>query len=259
VQVACVFLKTGGAAAEVLALGKAAFDPVARPVEHLIKGPWELAVGFRGTDRYSSGVFAGRHKGVGVITLARQYRRGLPWAQHGNGWRAVGPARRGDKSPRGYPVHCTAEGAWSLTLRGNAPKLGPSPFFSARGRLLMRPHDSGIDQQILVFGSAAQRAEEGVPDPDDRPTSPAFMNRFILAGALRPVTPASARAQDPQPAVDKDPVSGRRSPPTFFASGPKILNPAPGPFAPLITGSPVYQYNMLTDPLGGCANCRYNL
>src|SRR3954452_17563769 len=53
---------------------------------------------------------------------------------------------------------------------------------------------------------------------------------------------------------------GRRAAHAFLAARQKkILHPAPWLFAQLITRSHSYSYNRPANPLGGCANCRYEL
>lgn len=113
------------------------------------------------------------------------------------------------------------------TSSGTPPSRVRTPFFSACGRLLVRSHDRGVNHQVLVFRIPYQGAEDLLPDPADGPAGKTLVNTFILAVAFRQVAPASARAQHPQHAVDKDAVINCRPPDAFFASGQKVLNPAP--------------------------------
>src|SRR3954466_527922 len=95
---------------------------------------------------------------------------------------------------------------------------GPCPFFSAGRRLLMRPHDRGIDHQILVASILGEGAEDPLPDAGGSPTCESFMHGFILAVALRQITPPRPGAQGPEHAVDKAPIVLRGTAYTLFPS-----------------------------------------
>lgn len=119
------------------------------------------------------------------------------------GVRITRSGRRGHRRP------C---GSWWSILLGNAPEPDPPFAFAlAGGRLLVGPHQRGVESDISVVRNLGEVIGYLFPDPGLGPEGEAFVKRLPLAIALRQVTPVRAGAQHPRDAVHKGQVVVRRA------------------------------------------------
>lgn len=114
--------------------------------------------------------------------------------------------------------------SWSLNLLGSTPESCLRPFFAARGRLLMCPHDGRIQHQILALLVAHQLVKDPLQDAGIGPAHKALMHALVLDKTLRQVGPARSRAQYPQHAVDEKPVVSCGTTLRFVPARKKILD-----------------------------------
>jgi hypothetical protein len=189
----------------VLELVEATLDQVAHLVGLEVVWNQDFSRGIARDHRF--GVHAGNDlaQGVGVIGLVGQDPSGRQAREQSGG---LGRRRAGRASgsraadARGHPRPC---GSWLSVLLGSAPKPGP-PFLAAAlagGRLLVGPHQRGVERDVVVVRIVDEVMEHPCPDPGLGPTGEAPVERLPLAVTVRQVVPVCAGAQHLQDAVHK--------------------------------------------------------
>lgn len=87
---------------------------------------------------------------------------------------------------------------------GRSPDL-QTPFFRPGG-VLMRPDDSGIDDQIFEVRIIGHRLEDPPPDTLDAPSTEAPEHAVPVSERFRKITPGRARTYDPKHTFHEHPV-----------------------------------------------------
>jgi hypothetical protein len=90
---------------------------------------------------------------------------------------------------------------WILVVsppRERPRALSSEPFFAARGRLLVSPHDRRVQHQVRVLRVRNQIVEDPIPYANPRPPCKTLVHALVLAIALWQVFPAHARTHHPQ-------------------------------------------------------------
>ena len=96
-------------------------------------------------------------------------------------------------------------GSWYSGRRANArlPDF-ESPFCASR--MLVCSHDGGIDHDVLKIWVLDQGLEKTLPNTFARPTIEAHEYAVPQAECWGQIAPRSARAQNPQHRIDKQPI-----------------------------------------------------
>src|SRR5262249_49476995 len=102
-----------------------------------------------------------------------------------------------------------ADGSWSSIHLGNAPEPRPLPPFGTTlsgGRLLVGSDEGSVEHQVLVPRVAGQLGKNPLPDARLRPAREALVHALPLAVPLGQFVPLCPGSQDPEHAVDEQPV-----------------------------------------------------
>ena len=98
----------------------------------------------------------------------------------------------------------------------------------------MGTNDRAVDHQVLIIAVGCQCLEHLFPHASMAPAAEALMDRLPLAITLRQIAPMCARAQNPEAAVDKQPVIRASAPWIASLAGQQRRNLRPLNFAQFI-------------------------
>ncbi len=173
-----------GEAVEVFEPREASLDAIALFIQGFVVGAWLFAVVSGSDDGDRAHSCDMLDDGIAVVVLVSQHRIGPPFSQQGDGLAAVVDLSGGYGQVQGQGQLVGEQmNLGCQTSSGTPQSLIFAPFFAARGRLLVSPHDGGdggIDHQILVLPIAQQLVEDLLPDSARRHRLNRLCNLFYL-------------------------------------------------------------------------------
>jgi len=184
------FFEAGGDTAELLELGKAAFDEMALCVELPVQTMLECARWVVGDDRERAFVCDSLSQRIGIIGRIRHDNFGGQAFHQGLSLWRIALLTGGQGEPHGTskPAHSHMDLGAQAPARAAKGLIFSPPLFG-RGSMLMGTNDGAVDDQIFEVRIVRHRLEYPPPNPFGAPSAEATECAVPLSEGVRQISP----------------------------------------------------------------------